>query len=135
MLTLILAQTVDSNTDSNHNITVSLLDMLSNHISIVHLNIESIVRKGIWSGARHAYDVLIIIESWLKPDILDATVHIKKFSQPFRNDRRNRLGGDNLAFVHETITCKRRHNLEINDREYIWLEHFINSKKVLVAGI
>ena len=78
-----------------------------------------------------AYDVLIIIE----------TGHFrrhcphKKFSQPFRKDRRNRLGGDNLAFVHETITCKRRHDLEIHDREYIWLEHFRNSKKVIVAGI
>ena len=62
-----------------------------------------------------AYNFLIFIESWLKPDNSDTTIHIERFSQPFRNDRRNRPGGGVLAYVRETITCKRRHNLEIND--------------------
>ena len=125
-----------SNTDSNHTISASSLDMLSNHLSIFHPNIQSIDPKMdiIRSGA-DAYDVLIFTESWLKPDISDTTIHIENFSQPFRNDRRNRLEGGVLAYVRETITCKRRHDLEINGLEAVWLELFVKSKKVLVAGI
>ena len=82
-----------------------------------------------------AYDVLIFTDSWLKLDISDTTVHIENFSQPFRNDRRNRLGGGVLAYVRESITCKRCHDLEINGLEAVWLELFVKTKKVLVAGI
>ena len=106
-------------------------------ISIIfHLNIQSITPKmGIIKSEADAYDVLIFIESWLKPDISDTTIHIENFSQPFRNDRRNRLGGGVLAYVRETITCKRLHDLEINALEAVWLELSVKSKKVLVAGI
>ena len=84
---------VDSDTDSNHNISASSLEMLSKHLSIFHLNIQSIAPKmDIIRSEADAYDVLIFTDSWLKPDISDTTVHSENFSQPFRNDRRNRLG-------------------------------------------
>ena len=110
--------------------------MLFNHLSIFHLNIQSIAPKmDIIRSEADAYDVLIFTESWLKPDISDTTIHIENFSQPFRNDRRKRLGGCVFAYVRETITCKRRHDLEINALEAVWLELSVKSKKVLVAGI
>ena len=127
---------VVSNNDSNCTISASSLDMLSNHLSIFHLNIQSIAPKmDIIRSEADAYDVLIFTENWLKPDISDTTIHIENFSQPFRNDIRNRLGGDVLAYVRETITCKRRHDLEINALEAVWLELSVKSTKVLVAGI
>ncbi|MCG8076808.1 MAG: endonuclease/exonuclease/phosphatase family protein, partial [Candidatus Thiodiazotropha taylori] len=127
---------VDSNTDSNHNVSASSLEMLSNHLSIFHLNIQSIVPKmDLIRSEADAYDILIFTESWLKPDIPDTTVYIENFSEPFRNDRRDRLGGGVLAYVRETITCKRRYDLEINGLEAIWLELLVKSKKLLIAGI
>ena len=72
---------VDSNTDSNHTISASSLDMLSNHLSIFHLNIQSIAPKmDIIRSEADAYNVLIFTESWLKPDISDTTIHIENFS-------------------------------------------------------
>ena len=72
---------------------------------------------------------------WLKQDISDTTLHTEKFSQPFRNDRRNCLEGGVLAYVRETITYKRRHYLEIKGLEAVWLELTVKLQKVLVVGI
>ena len=76
-----------------------------------------------------AYDVLIFTESWLKPDISDTTVQSENLSQPFRNGRCNRLGGGVLANVRESITCKRRHELEISCFEAVWLKFFVKLTK------
>ena len=62
-----------------------------------------------------AYDILIFTEGWPKLEISDITVYIENFSQPFRTGRRVHLGNGFLAYVRETITCKRRRDLEIKD--------------------
>ena len=117
---------VDSNTNSNHNISTSSLEMLSNHQFII----QSIIPKmDIIRSEADAYDVPLFTESWLKPDISDTTVYIENFSQPFRNDRRNRLGGGVLAYVRESITYKRRHDLEINGLEDVLTRTFCQNEK------
>ena len=100
------------------------MDMLSNHLGIFHLNIQSIVPKiDMIRSEANANDVLIFTESWLKPDISDITVHIENFSQRFRNDRRSRLGGGVLAYVRETITCKRNRKNRKKDSWQVYTDH------------
>ena len=55
--------------------------MLSNHLSIFHLNIQSVVPKmDIIRSEADADGVFMFTENWLKADISDTTIHIEKFS-------------------------------------------------------
>ena len=46
----------------------------------------------------------------------------------------DRPGGGIVAYVRETIPCKRRPDLELRGLEAVWLELQFKSKKVLVGG-
>ena len=68
--------------------------MLSNHLSIFHLNIQSLLPKlDLIKAEADAYDVLVFSESWLKPDIQDDTISTVNVLPPFRKDRCERVGG------------------------------------------
>ena len=99
------------------------------------MNIQSIVPKvDLIRGEADAYDVLIISESWLKPTVPNGTIHIENNLAPFRTDMPDRPGGGIVAYVCETIPCKRRPDLELKGLEAVWLELQFKSKKVLVGG-
>ena len=99
------------------------------------MNIQSIVPKmDLIRGEANACDVLIISESWLKPTVPNDTIHIENHLAPFRTDRPDRPGGGVVAYVRETIPCKRRPDLELRGLEAVWLELQIQSKKVLFGG-
>ena len=82
---------------SSLNSSLSSIDSiqdLSNHLSIMHLNIQSIQPKlDLVKCESHAYDVLIYSESWLKPEIKDNDILIENFLPPYRTDRVDRPGG------------------------------------------
>ena len=105
---------VESLTDT----TLGSLDSLSNHLGIMHLNIQSLVPKlDLVEGESLAYDILVLSESWLKPEVSDDSIVIEKFLQPCRSDRCDRPGGGVVVHVRDTLTCRRRPDLEIR-----WLE-------------
>ena len=55
-------------TDSSLNSTISSFEFLCNHLSIFHLNIQSIIPKlDLIKCEVEAYDVNVFSESWLKP--------------------------------------------------------------------
>ena len=75
--------------------------------------------------------------------MLEAHTHIQKqtlslsiinFNEPFRCDRETIAGGVAI-YVKESVTCKRRHDLEINNLECIWVEIKTNGHTLLVAGM
>ena len=120
---------VESLTDT----TLSSLDSLSNHLSIMHLNIQSLVPKlDLVEGGSLAYDILVFSESWLKPEVRDDSILIEFFLQPFRTDRCHRPGGGVAVYVRDTLTCRRRPDLEIRGLEAVWVEIKTKSKKVLI---
>ena len=66
---------VGGSTDSDPNSSVSLVHMLSNHLSIMHLNIQSIVPKlDLIKCEADAYDVLVFSESWLHPQVKNDSI-------------------------------------------------------------
>ena len=110
-------------------------ETLSNHLSIFHLNIQSIVPKiDIIRSEADAFDVLVFSESWLKPNITDDTIQIENFKPPFRKDRVDRVGGGVALYVRDTIPCKRRTDLELRDLESVWVELQVKCKRILVGG-
>ena len=96
---------VDGSTDSSLNSTDSSIDFLSNHLSIFHLNIQSILPKlDLIKCEAEAYDVLVFSESWLKPEVKNDSLGIENFLPPFRTDRYDRPG-EALLYTLETHFC------------------------------
>ena len=73
-------------------------------------------------------------ESWLKPDITDDEVLLDHFLPPFRSDRTDRPGGEVVIYVRDSISCKRRSDLEILGLAAVWVEVKVKSKNILIRG-
>ena len=126
---------VDGTTESINSSSSSSFETLTNHLSILHLNIQSIVPKlDLIEGEAASYDVLVFSESWLNPNVPDESLHMENFSPPFRTDRTDRTGGGVIVYVRDTISSKRRSDLEIRGLEATWVEIQVRSKKVLIGG-
>ena len=99
---------VEGSFSSCNTLSATSFEILSNHLSIFHLNIQSIVPKiDIIRSEADAYDVLVFSESWLKPNITDDTIQIENFKTPFKKDRFDRIGGGVALFGRDIIPCKR----------------------------
>lgn len=121
--------------ESSLSSTSTLQEMLSNHLSIFHINIQSLQPKlDLLKCEAEAYDVLVFSESWLKPTIPNEDISFENFMPPFRRDRTGRLGGGVAVYVRETFPCKRRTDLEIGGLEAVWVEILVRSKKILLGG-
>ncbi|MEW8547098.1 MAG: endonuclease/exonuclease/phosphatase family protein, partial [Candidatus Thiodiazotropha sp.] len=113
----------------------STIEMLSNHLSIFHLNIQSLLPKiDLVRCETDAYDVAVFTESWLKPSIPNEDILLEHFLPPFRTDRCDRPGGGVIIFVRDTLFCKRCKVLEIRGLEAVWVEVTVKNKKVLIGG-
>ena len=56
------------------------LERLSNHLSIIHLKIQSILPKlALLKSEAATYDILVFIKSWLKPEIQNKKLSIDYF--------------------------------------------------------
>ena len=53
---------------------------------------------------------------------------------PFRADRSDRPGGGVIVYVRDTLSCKRRIDLEAQYLESVLVELQVKSKKVLLGG-
>ena len=137
---ILLSGDIESNPGPNSvksltDTTLSSLDSLSNHLSIMHLNIQSLVPKlDLVEGESVAYDILVFSESWLKPEVREDSILIENYLQPFRTDRCDRPGGGVVVYVRDTLICMRRPDLEIRGLEAVWVVIQTKSKKVLIEG-
>ena len=121
---------VDGSADSSVILSSTSLDFLTNHLSILHLNIQSVLPKiDLIRGEATSYDILIFSESWLKPTVNNQEIHIENFMPLFRTDMNDRPGGGVIVYVRDTLS-------HAND-EWIWrfreLEITIKSKRILVG--
>ena len=126
---------VDGSADTSDILSSTSFDSLNNHLSILHLNIQSILPKiDLIRGEATSYEILIFSESWLKPTVNNHEIRIENFMPPFRTDRNDRPGGGVIVYVRDTLSCKRRVDLEVQGVEGVWLELTIKSKRILVGG-
>lgn len=80
------------------------------------------------------FDVIALSETWLKPSIEDIDIKLLNYQQPFRKDRQNNNYGGVIVYVRDNIPCKRRHDLELQGLESIWLE-FKLKRKIILFGL
>ena len=99
---------VDSHSDSNSDSSSYSINNLTNHLSIMHLNIKSLISKlDLIGGESLAYDVLVFSESWLNSEVSNDRICIGNFLPPFRTDRNNRPGEGVVIYVRDTFSCIR----------------------------
>ena len=73
---------VSSMADKSTSSSISALGALSNHLSIMHMNIQSVLPKlDLIKCESLAYGVLVFTESWLKPEIKNDDLLIYNFLQ------------------------------------------------------
>ena len=115
------------------------MDMLSNGLSIMHLNIQSIRSKmDILEIEAQPYDVLILYlfftETWLNNDIDSEDIRIPNFSLPFRCDRVGKAGGGVAIYLRDSFQGHIRHDLSIINLEAIWVEIKYHGQNLLIGG-
>ena len=105
---------VNSFTDTSYATSESLFDDLGNHLSILHVNIQSLYPKmDLIKCEEQSYDILVFSESWLKPEIKDDCITIENFMSPLRTDRVDRPGGGVVIYVKDSFLLKRRSDLDM----------------------
>ena len=126
---------VDGSAETSDILSSTWLDSLANHLSILHLNIKSILAKiNLIRAKATSYDILILSESWLKPTVNNHVIRIVNVMPPFRTDRNHRPGDRVIVYVRDTLSCKRRVDLEAQGVGGVWLELTIKFKHILVGG-
>ena len=114
--------------------SVSLLPYHS-HLSICHLNIQSLLPKiDVLQYEIQPFDIFVFTETWLNNEINSHNLKITNYSEPYRHDRTDRAGGVAI-YVKDNLACKRRLDLEIQDLECVWVQVRSYGHNILVAGI
>ena len=80
------------------------------------------------------FDILAFSETWLTPEIPTADLLLDSFNEPERNDRPADSHGGVMVYVKEGLHYNRRHDLEPNRTECIWIE-LINKTKHVLFGV
>ena len=105
---------------------------LSHHLSFVHYNVQSISSKlDIIYSELLDFDILAFSETWLNPDISTDDLLLDSFNKPERKDRPADSHGGVMVYVKEGLHYKRRHDLEPNRTECIWIELINKTRHVL----
>lgn len=120
---------------SDSDISSCSFEYLSGMFSVFHVNIQSLKPKlDVLEQEVQPYDVVILTETWLNNTVQNSSLVMQNFAEPHRLDRPDRIGGGVAVYVHESLTSKRRHDLEIAHLEAIWVEVKIKSRTILVGG-
>ena len=67
--------------------------------------------------------------SSLQPTTNNNAIQIENFLPPYRTDRCDRPVGGVIAYVRDTLSCKRRTDLEVHGVEGLWLVVNIKTKR------
>ncbi len=119
-----------SSSSSLSNVTLDL----SNHISFVHYNVQSIALKlDVLYAELCDFDILAFSETWLNPSINQSDLLLDSFQPPERKDRVGDSHGGVLLYIKDNIHYKRRSDLEIIGNECIWIELVLLTKHILFA--
>ncbi|MEW8547336.1 MAG: endonuclease/exonuclease/phosphatase family protein, partial [Candidatus Thiodiazotropha sp.] len=124
-----------SSMSSSSNMSTSMQFSLSNNLSFVHYNVQSIVSKlDILHSELFDFDVLAFTETWLNPSVDSDDLTLLSYNKPERKDRVGDNHGGVMLYVKEALYYKRRADLEIGGIESIWIE-LVNHHKHILFGL
>ena len=77
---------------------------LSNHLSVVHYNVQSLVPKlDLLTTELSEFDILAFTETWLKPSVPTNDLTIDSYRIPERKDRPSDSHGGVILYVKNNI--------------------------------
>lgn len=105
---------------------------LSNHLSFVHYNVQSLGPKlDILGTELFEFDILAFSETWLNSTYSLADLRLQSFRDPERKDRIGDSHGGVIIYVKDTIHYRRRLDLEPQGIECIWIQLTLKHKQIL----
>ena len=109
---------------------------MMDHLSIVHLNIQSLYPKlDILETEMQYYDIVVLTETWLTPNRKNDEIMIPNFDIPYRKDRNDRVGGGVAIYIKSGISFHKSCNLIDNEVEGLCVEVNVRNHKFLLCGI
>ena len=121
-----------SSFSSNLSTDVFSLLNLSNNLSFVQYNVQSVLNKlDVLQAELFEIDILSFTETWLSPDIPTEDLMLQFYNTPDRKDRPGDPHGGVMIYVKNGIHYKRRHDLELRGIESIWIELVHNHISIL----
>ena len=106
-------------------------------IKIAHLNVRSLRNKTddiqLFLNS-NPYDIFSMSETWLDNEFPSGYLHINGYNLE-RKDRASGGGGGVGCYIKTNILYKRRHDLEDNSLELMWIEIQIKNHKPYILGI
>ena len=100
---------------------VPTLDFKARGLSVVHLNVRSLLGKMDQLRLlcdRNGADIITLSETWLNKDIDDSEIELPGYSI-IRRDRSERTGGGVIIYIREGLVFTERNDLH-NNNEAIW---------------
>ena len=107
-----------------------------NHLSTLHYNVQSIRNKvDILHTEFSQFDVISFSETWLNRDFPSTNLQFPSFHCPERKDRENESYGGVIVYVKNNLSYVRRHDLEINGLECVWVHIKLCNNKHILHGV
>ena len=103
-------------------------------ITFSFINIQSVKSKlDIVEAELGDGDIIMITETWLKPNVPNVSLSINNFKEPYRFDRiGDKIRGGVMIYVKSSIPSKRRRDLEVPTLECVWVELTVHNTKILL---
>ena len=103
-----------------------------------HLNVRSLVpnfdEEKILLGSQSRQCMLIgMSETWLDDSVTNSELEIDGF-RSYRRDRAGR-GGAVIVYVSDDVKGMRRHDLENDEMEVVWIQVKMRRRQVLVGNV
>ena len=109
---------------------------LPNHPSTVHCNVQSISNKLDTLIAEFSFfDILSFSETWLHDEFSSNELIFPSFHPPERKDRNDDRYGGVILYVKNTLSYIRRHDLEPNRLECIWIQITSSNKRNILYDV
>ena len=105
-------------------------------MKILHINTQSVRNKiDELTAESSEYEILVLTETWLHPNILSEEITIPFFNKPYRKDRTGDAHGGVAIYTRSNLTSKHRTDLEIDNLEATWCEVMVGRRKNLIGVI
>jgi hypothetical protein len=108
-------------------------------LSICHANIRSLKAKDRLLHVKcefvDKYDIITLLETWLSGEDSSSSFNLPGYQNAFRRDRTEGSEGYGgvLAWVSNSLACKRWLDFEVHDIEAMWLEIRSGNKKFMLC--
>ena len=104
------------------------------HLCAMHVNACSLRNKiDLFECECDNYDIITVSETWLTNSVDNSSLLLTNFHPPVRLDRDGDAHGGVAIYVRNSLCCKPRPDLHVDNLEAVWVETKINQEGLLIG--